>query len=46
MVGAGNVYRPDYEDVSANYVWDTLQNELPPLRAVVEQELRALGELL
>ncbi len=41
MAGAGNVYRHDYEDVAANYVWDTLQDELPPLRAVVEQELRA-----
>ncbi|MGO9769142.1 MAG: DUF86 domain-containing protein, partial [Roseiarcus sp.] len=41
MAGAGNVYRHDYEDVAANYVWDTLQDELPPLRAVVEQYLRA-----
>ncbi len=43
--GAGNVYRHDYEDVAANYVWDTVQIALPPLRAVVEQELRLLGEL-
>ena len=45
MAGAGNVYRHDYEDVAASYVWDTVQDELPPLRAVVEQELRAIGEL-
>jgi uncharacterized protein with HEPN domain len=45
MAGAGNVYRHDYEDVAANYVWDTIQNDLPPLRAVIEQELRVLGEL-
>jgi len=44
MAGAGNVYRHDYEDVAANYVWDTAQISLPPLRAVVEQELRRLGE--
>jgi uncharacterized protein with HEPN domain len=46
MAGAGNVYRHDYEDVAANYVWDTVQIALPPLRAVVEHELRRLGELL
>jgi uncharacterized protein with HEPN domain len=45
MAGAGNVYRRDYEDVAANYVWDTMQNDLPPLRAVIEDELRQLGEL-
>jgi uncharacterized protein with HEPN domain len=45
MAGAGNVYRHDYEDVAANYVWDTVQNELPPLRKVIEQKLRDLGEL-
>jgi len=44
MAGAGNVYRRDYEDVAANYVWDTLQNDLPPLRAVIEAELRQLGD--
>jgi uncharacterized protein with HEPN domain len=39
MAGAGNVYRHDYEDVAANYVWDTVQFALPPLRAVVDAEL-------
>ena len=39
MAGAGNIYRHDYEDVAAHYVWDTVQVSLPPLRAVVEQEL-------
>jgi uncharacterized protein with HEPN domain len=39
MAGAGNVYRHDYEDVAANYIWDTLQKELPSLRAVIEHEL-------
>ncbi len=39
MAGAGNVYRHDYEDVAAQYVWDTVQRALPSLRAVVEQEL-------
>jgi uncharacterized protein with HEPN domain len=39
MAGAGNVYRHDYEDVAAQYVWDTVQRALPPLRAAIEQEL-------
>jgi uncharacterized protein with HEPN domain len=43
MAGAGNVYRHDYEDVAASFVWDTVKNELPPLRAVVERELREAG---
>jgi uncharacterized protein with HEPN domain len=44
MAGAGNVYRHDYEDVAANFVWDTVQISLPPLRTVVGQELRRLGD--
>ena len=39
MAGAGNVYRHDYEDVAAQYVWDTVQRDLPPLLAVLEREL-------
>lgn len=39
MAGAGNVYRHDYEDVAATYVWDTVKFALPPLRAVVDAEL-------
>jgi uncharacterized protein with HEPN domain len=43
MAGAGNVYRHDYEDVAASFVWVVLQDHLPSLRIVVEQELAALG---
>jgi uncharacterized protein with HEPN domain len=39
MAGAGNVYRHNYEDVAAQYVWETVQLSLPPLRAVVVAEL-------
>jgi uncharacterized protein with HEPN domain len=39
MAGAGNVYRHDYEDVAAEFVWETVQRALPPLRAVLEREL-------
>jgi uncharacterized protein with HEPN domain len=39
MAGAGSVYRHDYEDVAGSFVWVVLQDHLPPLRNVVEQEL-------
>ena len=42
MAGAGNVYRHDYEDVAARHVWQTACNDLPPLRAVLVQELEQL----
>jgi uncharacterized protein with HEPN domain len=29
-----------YEDVAAQFVWETVQQALPPLRAVVEEELK------
>ena len=40
MAGAGNVYRHDYEDVADDMVWRTVQNSLPPLLAVVDDELK------
>jgi uncharacterized protein with HEPN domain len=40
MAGAGNVYRHDYEDVAAEFVWETVERALPPLRAVIEFELK------
>ena len=43
MAGAGNVYRHDYEDVAARYVWETVQRSLPPLRVVIAQELARTG---
>jgi uncharacterized protein with HEPN domain len=39
IAGAGNIYRHDYEDVAAHYVWDTIRRDLPILRTVIEQEL-------
>lgn len=42
MSAAGNVYRHDYEDVAANFVWDTLQQALPPLRVVIDTEIKRL----
>ena len=43
MAGAGNVYRHDYEDVAAQFVWDTVQRALPSLREVVELEIARLA---
>jgi uncharacterized protein with HEPN domain len=40
MAGAGNVYRHDYEDVAAEFVWETVKRSLPPLLAVIEGELK------
>jgi len=45
MAGAGSVYRHGYEDVSVSLVWVTLQDHLPPLRVVIEQELASRGTL-
>jgi uncharacterized protein with HEPN domain len=42
MAGAGNIYRHDYEDVAAQFVWETVRRSLSPLRAVIEQELTQL----
>ncbi len=43
MAGAGNVYRHAYEDVAVSFIWIVLEDHLPPLRIVVEQELAGLG---
>jgi uncharacterized protein with HEPN domain len=40
MAAAGNVYRHDYEDVAADFVWETVKRALPPLRTVIEIELK------
>jgi uncharacterized protein with HEPN domain len=39
MAGAGNIYPRDYKDVAASYVWVTVQNHLPPLRAGLKASL-------
>ena len=39
MAGAGNVYRHDYEEVAARYIWETVHRSLPPPRAAIAGEL-------
>jgi len=40
MAAAGNFYRHNYEDVTPRRVWKTLREDLPPLRAAIDQELK------
>jgi uncharacterized protein with HEPN domain len=39
MAAAGNFYRHEYEDVLPQRVRKTLSDDIPQLRAVIEQEL-------
>lgn len=41
MAAAGNVYRHEYEDVAERFVWEAVKGSLPPLRDVVESELKS-----
>jgi len=40
VAGSGSVYRHSYESVQERRIWATIHEALPPLRAVVEAELR------
>jgi uncharacterized protein with HEPN domain len=44
IMGAGNVYRHDYDNVAEEIVWQTVQNNLPPLLAAVQSELARFPE--
>jgi uncharacterized protein with HEPN domain len=44
IAGAGNVYRHDYDKVIDRFLWDTVQNELEPLRIAANLELERLKE--
>jgi uncharacterized protein with HEPN domain len=39
IMGAGNVYRHDYDNVAEEIVWQTVRNNLAPLLVAVEAEL-------
>jgi uncharacterized protein with HEPN domain len=41
IMGVGNVYRHDYDNVAEEFVWRTVQHSLAPLLAVVESEIAA-----
>jgi uncharacterized protein with HEPN domain len=42
IMGAGNVYRHDYDNVAHRIIWNTLHNELSPLEAAIAQEISLL----
>lgn len=42
IMGAGNVYRHDYDNVAEDIVWRTVQQSLAPLLAAVESEISRL----
>lgn len=42
IMGVGNVYRHDYDNVDESYVWRRVHDSLPVLVAVVESEIARL----
>jgi uncharacterized protein with HEPN domain len=42
IMGSGNIYRHDYDNVVESFVWRTIQEGLGPLLTMVEQELAQL----
>jgi uncharacterized protein with HEPN domain len=44
VAGAGSIYRHDYQAVSDDLIWQTVQQDLEPLRIAVEQELNNLQD--
>ena len=42
IMGAGNIYRHDYDNVEEEFVWRTVALNLAPLLIVVEAELARL----
>lgn len=39
IMGSGNVYRHEYDNVAESFVWRTVRDSLPGLLAVVDREL-------
>ena len=39
IMGVGNVYRHDYDDVEEEYVWRTLHQRLPALLTAIAEEI-------
>ena len=42
VMAAGDLYRHDYDRVAEDRVWRTVAQSLPPMIAVVQQEVQAL----
>jgi uncharacterized protein with HEPN domain len=44
IMGSGNIYRHEYDNVAESFVWHTVQDSLPKLLAIVEDELHQKNE--
>jgi uncharacterized protein with HEPN domain len=44
IMGAGNVYRHDYDNVAEEFVWHTVRQSLEQLLAAIENEIARLPE--
>jgi uncharacterized protein with HEPN domain len=44
VAGAGSIYRHHYHAISDEVIWQTVQEDLEPLRLVIEQELAKLAQ--
>ena len=40
VAGSGNIYRHNYEDVLERRVWQTIHEALPPLRTLIDAQLK------
>jgi uncharacterized protein with HEPN domain len=44
IMGVGNVYRHEYDNVAEEFVWRTVQHSLQPLLEAVEKEIAGLAD--
>jgi uncharacterized protein with HEPN domain len=44
IMGVGNVYRHDYDNVAEEFVWRTVQHSLQPLLEAIEKEIASLPD--
>jgi uncharacterized protein with HEPN domain len=45
IIGAGNIYRHDYDNVAEEFVWRTVNASVPKLLAAIEEEIARLDEI-
>jgi uncharacterized protein with HEPN domain len=44
IIGAGNIYRHDYDNVAEEFVWRTVNESVPKLLAAIEEQIARLDE--
>ncbi len=45
IMGVGNVYRHNYDNVAEEFVWRTVHESLPALLAAIDEEIAKLDQL-